>query len=95
MMPLGLDNLVTIDDEAFAKTFNAGQRGHSEEGGKQAQARHWGIGEMEFEASMRILDNSGYRTGHTYRSGNKRTTIIFGAFNVISRLQCCLLCLSA
>ena len=67
MMPLGLDNLVTIDDEAFAKTFNAGQRGHSEEGGKQAQARHWGIGEMEFEASMRILDNSGYRTGHTYR----------------------------
>ena len=68
MMPLGLDNLVTIDDEAFAKTFNAGQRGHSDDSGdKSKQARHWGVGEMEFEASMRILDNSGYRTGHAYR----------------------------
>ena len=66
MMPLGLDNLVTIDDEAFAKTFNAGQRGHSEDD-KSKQPRHWGIGEMEFEAQMRILDNSGYRTGHAYR----------------------------
>ena len=70
MMPLGVDNLVTIDDDAFAKTFNAGQRGHSEDSGgdkSKGQARHWGIGEMEFEASMRILDNSGYRTGHAYR----------------------------
>lgn len=68
MMPLGVDNLVTIDDDAFAKTFNAGQRGHSDDSGdKSKQARHWGVGEMEFEASMRILDNSGYRTGHAYR----------------------------
>ena len=67
MMPLGVDNLVTIDDDAFAKTFNAGQRGHSDDSGDKSKARHWGVGEMEFEASMRILDNSGYRTGHAYR----------------------------
>ena len=28
--------------------------------------KEWGVGELEFEALMRMLDNSGYRTGHTY-----------------------------
>ncbi|VDK51148.1 unnamed protein product [Gongylonema pulchrum] len=27
----------------------------------------WGIGELEWEAWMRVLDNAGYRTGHLYR----------------------------
>jgi len=30
-------------------------------------ARPWRLGELEFEALMRHLDNGGYRTGHIYR----------------------------
>ncbi|KAM3176730.1 hypothetical protein ACTXT7_005929 [Hymenolepis weldensis] len=30
----------------------------------------WGVGEMEFEAQMRMLDNAGYRTGYVYRNPN-------------------------
>ncbi|VUZ50077.1 unnamed protein product [Hymenolepis diminuta] len=30
----------------------------------------WGVGEMEFEAQMRMLDNAGYRTGYAYRNPN-------------------------
>uniref|UniRef100_A0A5K3FSP2 Aldolase_II domain-containing protein n=2 Tax=Mesocestoides corti TaxID=53468 RepID=A0A5K3FSP2_MESCO len=30
-------------------------------------ARPWRLGELEFEALMRHLDNDGYRTGHIYR----------------------------
>ncbi|VUZ45756.1 unnamed protein product [Hymenolepis diminuta] len=32
-----------------------------------ALARPWRLGELEFEALMRHLDNAGYRTGHLYR----------------------------
>nr|CDS31646.1 adducin related protein [Hymenolepis microstoma] len=32
-----------------------------------APARPWRLGELEFEALMRHLDNAGYRTGHLYR----------------------------
>ncbi|VDN97567.1 unnamed protein product [Rodentolepis nana] len=28
----------------------------------------WGVGEMEFEAQMRMLDSAGYRTGYIYRN---------------------------
>merc|ERR1711874_364693 len=28
--------------------------------------KEWGVGELEFEALMRMLDNSGFRTGFTY-----------------------------
>ncbi|KAM7535461.1 hypothetical protein Aperf_G00000104396 [Anoplocephala perfoliata] len=30
----------------------------------------WGVGEMEFEAQMRMLDSAGYRTGYAYRNPN-------------------------
>ena len=30
-------------------------------------ARPWRLGELEFEALMRHLDNAGFRTGHLYR----------------------------
>lgn len=30
----------------------------------------WGVGEMEFEAQMRMLDSAGYRTGYIYRNPN-------------------------
>merc|ERR1719427_319944 len=63
MMPFGLDNLVLIDDEARRKTYEIGQRGG---GGVNSAKKEWGIGELEFEALMRMLDNSGFRTGFTY-----------------------------
>jgi len=64
MMPFGLDNLVLIDDEARRKTYEIGQRGG---GGVNSAKKEWGIGELEFEALMRMLDNSGFRTGFTYQ----------------------------
>eukprot|EP00092_Neocalanus_flemingeri_P032067 GFUD01034855.1.p1 GENE.GFUD01034855.1~~GFUD01034855.1.p1 ORF type:complete len:712 (+),score=176.10 GFUD01034855.1:397-2532(+) len=63
MMPYGLDNLVMIDDEVRRKTFEIGQRGG---GGVNTSKKEWGIGELEFEALMRMLDNSGFRTGFAY-----------------------------
>lgn len=30
----------------------------------------WGVGEMDFEAQMRMLDSAGYRTGFAYRNPN-------------------------
>merc|ERR1719350_1149583 len=63
MMPLGLDNLVLIDDETRRKTFEIGQRGG---GGVNTAKKEWAVGELEFEGLMRMLDNSGFRTGYTY-----------------------------
>merc|ERR1712086_590631 len=63
MMPFGLDNLVMIDDEFRRKTYELGQRGG---GGVNSAKKEWGIGELEFEALMRMLDNSGFRTGFAY-----------------------------
>lgn len=63
MMPMGLDNLILIDDETRRKTYEIGQRGG---GGVNTAKKEWGVGELEFEALMRSLDNSGYRTGFTY-----------------------------
>uniref|UniRef100_A0A915PE12 Class II aldolase/adducin N-terminal domain-containing protein n=1 Tax=Setaria digitata TaxID=48799 RepID=A0A915PE12_9BILA len=38
-------------------------------GAKDAEGKqiNWRIGELEWEAWMRVLDNAGYRTGHIYR----------------------------
>merc|ERR1712170_88669 len=36
--------------------------------GKSKGVKTWGVGEMEFEALMRMLDNAGYRTGYVYRN---------------------------
>jgi len=63
MMPFGLDNLVLIDDETRARVHDMGMRGG---GGVNTSQREWGVGELEFEALMRMLDNSGFRTGYTY-----------------------------
>lgn len=42
------------------------------DGGQKAKAADgervkYGVGELEFEAVMRALDNAGYRTGYAYR----------------------------
>jgi len=77
MVPLGIDNLVLIDEPTRRKVFEAGQQGGggvdslSEGGpdgsGEKGRKRKWGVGEMEFEALMRMMDNAGYRTGYIYK----------------------------
>ncbi|TRY77416.1 hypothetical protein TCAL_12434 [Tigriopus californicus] len=67
MMPMGLDNLVLIEDDVRRKVFERGQMGgggvnSTSEGGPDGSGdkkkRTWGVGELEFEALMRNLDNS-------------------------------------
>jgi len=75
MAPMGLDNLITIEEPTRRKVFEAGQRGgggvdsNSEGGpaGSGAKQKKWAVGEMEFEALMRMMDNAGYRTGYIYK----------------------------
>ncbi|XP_042312326.1 gamma-adducin isoform X3 [Sceloporus undulatus] len=60
----GIDNLLTLDLQKY-KPFT-----HSvaaEVGFNMASQFRWKVGELEFEALMRMLDNLGYRTGYAYR----------------------------
>lgn len=70
LMPFGMDNLVLIDDETRRKTYEIGQRGGG--GVDTGSKKEWGVGELEFEALMRMLDNSGFRTGFTYLQALER-----------------------
>ncbi|KAK8392105.1 hypothetical protein O3P69_017612 [Scylla paramamosain] len=75
MAPLGLDNLITVTDEARHAAFEVARRGaggvdSKQEGGPTGQGpkeRKWKVGELEFEALMRSMDNCGLRTGYIYR----------------------------
>lgn len=64
-MPAGLDNLILVDSDIQKKTFGLGSQGG---GGVDTSGRKWKTGELEFEALMRMLDNSGFRTGYIYRN---------------------------
>merc|ERR1719150_2756201 len=70
MVPLGIDNLITIDEPTRRKVFERAQRGgggvNSKDSAEGSQ-KVWGVGEMEFEALMRMLDNAGYRTGYIFK----------------------------
>ncbi|CAO2640230.1 Add1 [Lemmus lemmus] len=60
----GPDNLVLLDPGKYkAKSRSPGTP--AEEG--SGSTPMWQIGEQEFEALMRMLDNLGYRTGYPYR----------------------------
>jgi len=71
MVPLGLDNLFLISDEARQAAYDVARRGgggvDSKQEGEQKKERKWKVGELEFEAVMRSMDNSGLRTGYIYR----------------------------
>jgi len=76
MVPLGIDNLILIEEPTRRKVFEMGQRGgggvdSNSEGGPDGSGdkkkRKWGVGDMEFEALMRMMDNAGYRTGYVYK----------------------------
>uniref|UniRef100_A0A673BER5 Alpha-adducin n=1 Tax=Sphaeramia orbicularis TaxID=375764 RepID=A0A673BER5_9TELE len=59
----GPDNLVMLDPDKYKSR----PRVPDLEGDKSSTHPRWQIGEQEFEALMRMLDNLGYRTGYPYR----------------------------
>ncbi|CDW55113.1 Adducin protein 1 [Trichuris trichiura] len=62
----GIDNLVLSSEEAKSRAAETAKESSSgaQDGVKKIQ---WGVGELEWEAWMRVLDSAGYRTGHIYR----------------------------
>lgn len=77
MVPLGIDNLIMIDEPTRRKVYEMGQLGGggvdslAQDGpageGDKKKNKKWGVGEMEFEAMMRMMDNAGYRSGFVYK----------------------------
>ncbi|KAK0397229.1 hypothetical protein QR680_002039 [Steinernema hermaphroditum] len=68
----GIENLVIPDEKAVErayKTARQGGGGVNRSPGKDESGKtiSWRIGELEYEAWMRVLDSAGYRTGHAYR----------------------------
>ncbi|XP_022086694.1 gamma-adducin-like isoform X2 [Acanthaster planci] len=73
-MSAGLDNLILVSDAVKEATRNVAVKGGGgvimptspEEEGEKRREKRWKIGELEFEAMMRQLDNMGHRTGYVY-----------------------------
>ncbi|NWU64852.1 ADDG protein, partial [Pterocles burchelli] len=62
----GIDNLLLLDLQKFKpSTQMLAATGGG--GVNMASQQKWKVGEQEFEALMRMLDNLGYRTGYAYR----------------------------
>ncbi|KAF1408128.1 Gamma-adducin, partial [Spheniscus humboldti] len=62
----GVDNLLLLDLQKFKpSTHSVAATGGG--GVNMASQQKWKVGEQEFEALMRMLDNLGYRTGYAYR----------------------------
>ncbi|XP_064212531.1 protein hu-li tai shao isoform X2 [Tribolium castaneum] len=74
LIPVGLDNLVLLNDEIRKKIYDAAHK-PPESSPRPDQPsilegkveRKWRVGGIEFEALMRMLDNAGFRTGYIYR----------------------------
>ncbi|XP_015144024.1 gamma-adducin isoform X5 [Gallus gallus] len=62
----GIDNLLLLDLQKF-KPFTHGVAAGGGGGVNMSSQQKWKVGEQEFEALMRMLDNLGYRTGYAYR----------------------------
>lgn len=60
----GIDNLVVLDLQKYKPYTHQVAVGAGVSMGSQFK---WKVGELEFEALMRMLDNLGYRTGYAYR----------------------------
>ncbi|XP_030058636.1 gamma-adducin isoform X2 [Microcaecilia unicolor] len=62
----GMDNLLMLDLEKY-KPYTHDLAATGGGGVNMASQQKWKLGEQEFEALMRMLDNLGYRTGYAYR----------------------------
>lgn len=56
LMPIGVDNLVLVNDETRKQVYDAAHRAPEGDGDKKT--KHFRIGELEFEALIRMLDNA-------------------------------------
>ncbi|KAJ8680142.1 hypothetical protein QAD02_015929 [Eretmocerus hayati] len=77
LMPLGVDNLSLVSDEARKAIFEASRKPPVPQPSSvvteppalaEKLEKRWRIGGTEFEALMRMLDNAGFRTGYIYRN---------------------------
>jgi adducin len=64
LIPLGLENVIEASPEAREQVKEVTSHGG---GGVDSSGKKWKIGELEFEALMRLLDNAGYQTGYIYK----------------------------
>ncbi|KAJ6669058.1 hypothetical protein lerEdw1_007867 [Lerista edwardsae] len=62
----GIDNLLILDLQKY-KPYTHQVAAAGGGGVNMASQFKWKVGEQEFEALMRMLDNLGYRTGYAYR----------------------------
>ncbi|XP_053889693.1 gamma-adducin isoform X2 [Malaclemys terrapin pileata] len=62
----GIDNLLILDLQKY-KPFTHAVVAAGGVGVNMGSQQKWKVGELEFEALMRMLDNLGYRTGYAYR----------------------------
>ncbi|XP_053162735.1 gamma-adducin isoform X1 [Hemicordylus capensis] len=62
----GVDNLLILDLQKY-KPYTHQVAAAGGGGVNMASQVKWKVGEQEFEALMRMLDNLGYRTGYAYR----------------------------
>nr|XP_008171722.1 gamma-adducin isoform X2 [Chrysemys picta bellii] len=62
----GIDNLLILDLQKY-KPFTHAVVAAGGAGVNMGSQQKWKVGELEFEALMRMLDNLGYRTGYAYR----------------------------
>ncbi|XP_063912463.1 uncharacterized protein Hts isoform X3 [Zophobas morio] len=74
LIPVGLDNLVLLNDEIRKKLYDAAHKAPESSPRPDQPSilegkveRKWRVGGVEFEALMRMLDNAGFRTGYIYR----------------------------
>ncbi|KAJ1363709.1 Class II Aldolase and Adducin N-terminal domain [Parelaphostrongylus tenuis] len=70
----GIDNLVIPDEKAIERAYNFARSTGNGSGASCSPGRNqtgsvinWRVGELEWEAWMRVLDHAGFRTGHIYR----------------------------
>ncbi|KAI1716178.1 adducin-related protein 1 [Ditylenchus destructor] len=75
----GIENLIIPDDKAIQRAYHTARQGGGgvnrlQNGNTKGSMSNsvsegggWKIGELEWEAWMRVLDSTGYHTGHIYR----------------------------
>lgn len=68
-LALGVDELYQPDEETLQKMMDCAKHTSSttEEPDAEKKEINWSIGQREFEAMIRWMDNAGYRTGYIYR----------------------------
>ncbi|KAI6241521.1 Aldolase-II domain-containing protein [Aphelenchoides fujianensis] len=65
---INVDQIVLPSNEALSKAFATAQSGGGGVNKSDRSASTWTIGELEWEAWMRVLDSAGFYTGHVYKN---------------------------